>query len=420
MKNKKINLSVIILCSIVFSVLYFLVYVKLTSNNEYRQVEVEKETLINNYKGLKEENISTYANSFNCNYSLPEYGNKYVKDVVLKTESSSVDCLDYNEKYILYVDNNKLKVYNSLENKYYVLNFQYLEENDYSLASTYKGDIVGLFYSVPEENGGNIAFYSIKNDKEMYKDGYYLMSILNDDYIAASGNDYRSAYVLSTNEEKVLLSKKYEGEGLLTPIYSLVQTYHGENENYIYLTNECNASECPQEDGENALYTKDLKLISNDFNQMTIDKDNHLILLNGDTITTYDKKGNIISSNNKYKNVLLIEEKYIIYINSNEVILASNNNDIDTMLTLDDGEKIVYSIDVKRDDKTENIEKFIIDVENKNVTSNEVWNYCSINDNCISEDKEDIESCTFGYTYEYNIKNKSSDKYPNVVEWCGW
>ena len=125
-ENKKSNKKIIVICLLVLGIIlifagYFIYQMTYTDNNGEDLIEDSEEELL--YK----LNVYKYENGRLC----LEYNEDYCKDVAFtiptKTEDTKVLAFDTEYLFVLYEDNNELKIYNknlgesqtvTLENNY--------------------------------------------------------------------------------------------------------------------------------------------------------------------------------------------------------------------------------------------------------------------------------------------------------------
>ncbi len=197
-------------------------------------------------------------------------------------------------------DDNGLKIYNiktkeitpiNLENKY----------EDYQLAYK-KDEIYGIFYRNDEENG----YYNIKNGKILYKNKYKRIYGISEDYAIVYEDTFGPCsaykYLLSTNEEKVILENK-ENE-----LCSTFGAYKSNNGTFLikYLSNFY-----PNVN----IYTEDLKIIVENIQEgYYIYDNNYFYIIENNVIKKYDAKGNLVDTITSYSKPLGFIESYFSYI----------------------------------------------------------------------------------------------------------
>lgn len=407
--NKGLIILIIIFGLIVLGLGGWMVYDKVINKDEPKPVE-EKDVV--GYKGLKEIDVSNYQNSNNCKSEwAARVDDTPIVSKNIKTESTSINCISYEDNYLLYEDNNKLKIYDDINKKYYNVNFNCIDDMVCYLES-HDDKLVGIVY-LENEDSEKKSFYSIISDKTIYKNKYNEMGALSDKYVSAINyydeNDNSNAYILSASDEKIILSASSgnynQGCGIIE--YSVFN----DNSNYIILSFE---KTC---DGGDKfiykVYDKSLKLISEDFDGIAINEARNLVLEKNNIISVYDASGKIINTIDNYNNIINIDNKYIYYLDNNEVKYATYEKNVGTLFKLDENESNVTNI-YSEDDR---IEMYVV---NKKVTAKEVANACKVSDDMQCEDIEMVKDCTLGYRYIYSFNTKKVTKYPAIVEYCGW
>ncbi len=349
--------------------------------NEIKDVSVSNRSsyeVINSYKGLLDA-----GGGYNYDVKCSENDK-----TTFHAMTSKVECFNSDDRYIFYKDNLELRIYDTKKNNYYVVNTNNTSSEGYNLVATDE-KLIGMTYN----DKNNETFFSFTSAQEMYKDKYTFGDVLNINYIAA--NDENNAYILSLNNEKIVLSTKSND-------YQYTYMLYGDN--YISLV---------ATDGDmKKIYNSNLQLIIDDFaniSDVDINSSNNLIIVkNNKSIITYDKNGKIINTNNKYSKVLSISEDYVIYLDSNKVKYSKNDKDLGTVIELDNSDEVLNAY------KSEN--EIYVSVKNNKVTVTDVWNACEKNDLCNQITKEDIKKYNLGYTYTYNVDTKKIEKYADIVD----
>lgn len=367
-----------------------IVDVSLSNQNNYDTVK--------GYKGLLLD-TGGYNYDSKCNTT---------DTVSFHTTTKKIECYySSSERYILYKDNYELKIYDLQKNKYYIVNITVKNGINYNLVAPNE-ELVGITYS--EQGQEKYSFYSLVNGKIMYKNKYEFLDILNKNYLATydSVGESKSAYVLSTTSEKIVLTEKNKCDN-----GNLFFSDMDNNNNYITLV-------CVQEEEEyvkniKKIYTSDLKVILDDFKDVTgvySDKNNNLVIVkNYNKIITYDKSGKVINTNEKYSKVLNVYEDYIIYQDSNNIKYSKDNKELGTVLELKDKEEVSYAF--------MDANQITITTRSESVTVDDVWNDCKNNYVCEETTKDTIKDCEFGYSYVYDLKTKKTTKYADIVGYCG-
>ena len=239
------------------------------------------------------------------------------------------------------------------------------------------------------------------------------MSLLNDSYISAvdvEDDTVKKAYLLSTTEEKIYLSEDDTSD------YSYVLTYSNidENNNYIGLENKCQAT-CS--DYYLKAYSKDLKLLSEDFDELSFDENGNLVILKNSVIYKYDKNGNKIDENNSYKNIIGIYNNYVLNLDNSEIILYYNNSKLVSLGKLSSGEEIIggfvddNGVEVTTSSKKVTVDNIWADWKKEDAYNSGFERY-PFEASSKSELKKWLKEyeCVNGYRYTYNFKTKKTTK----------
>lgn len=256
-------------------------------------------------------------------------------------------------------------------------------------------------YEFVDENGNVIEY-----------DNDYLAK-LNDRYLAIGtnfGDDSvtNTAYLFDINQKKFVLKE----EDTVNDSHVYAFTSLNENNSFIFLEYVCMGS-CYDYFGK--VYSSDAKLISDNFTDFTFDNNKNLVLLENGTITTYNNKGEILSQNNNYANVVLIDGDYIVYVDNDDVKLVVNGE----ILTIVSGisQNNIMEMDIGPTDDNGNV-ILIMRVVDRSVKVDDVWKYCTNVDEevCRGFEKEELKSLSLGYTYKYNITTRELEKYVDIVD----
>lgn len=374
----------------------------------------EEGVSVSEYKGLTEIDASKYDNIWNCK---DDNGCSCFNNTInVKTEGEEIEfyissgsyfCIEKrDEKYLLYLDNNKIKLYDSIKDKYYIVNID-MDYDRYELISDPEtNEIYGIVYYNNDLDNRSESYYSIKSDATIYE-GYTHIYYLHNGYLGAryysKSPDNVYTYILDINKNKILME---ENEKLSDYALSYINSYIYIG-NYILLQGCLMSNFCPPL----KVYTQDLKEIASDFDSLAFDNNENVLILKDGKITTYDENGNVVSESNKAGKILDLFSSgfyaysdYMVYLDSNEIKILKEDEEIVTLGTFDESNDKLYSVYYYDGE-------FEVEVINKNIILDEGWDAC-INNNkyylCFWESKE--EGYSYAYSYKYNLKTKHLTK----------
>ena len=236
----------------------------------------------------------------------------------LKVSSKDAEVLavDQNGKYLIYNDK-VIKIYD-IKNK--TVKDTKLSGNyeDYTFFINEDGNNVnGIAF---RDSNDYIGYYNVSLEKSLYYDKKYkkddspFISRLNDNYLSLETDDY--AYLLSSNEEKVVLSHKYkENEGDWYG-YGVITI----GNKYIY-----DFSACVDDCVTYKLYDENFKEFYNgevsEYN-MSYSK-NYIYIFENNIIKKYDNSGNVVATIDKYKDIKRFGENYVVYISDGNLVVEN-------------------------------------------------------------------------------------------------
>lgn len=409
-KNRKGLILLIVVVSIILLLVGYIIYDKITNNKENNNI------IASNYKGIVNINVDDYNNTYSCTNACEEINN----DVTFKTEWPAVDIIGvYNKRYILYKDGYyNVRIYDAEDKITYKFDFTIFNADDLNVDKNDK--LLGiLYYEKEEDEYDKVQYYSFVDGEklDLRNYDYYYLRLLNNNYLTFNTFDeenlIRYAFVYDIRNKKIIL--KEQDNNTEDYIKRFEKLY--DSDDYIILENMCQAT-CS--DDSLKIYTSDLKLISDDFENVSLDENGNLIILKNNIIYTYDKEGNIIKETSSYNNILYISNSYVLDLNNNEIILYSNGNKLKTIAVLGIDEKYDYGY----------IGENIVDVfiKSSKVTLEDVWKDYSNFDSYTqypfeAESKDDLKEwlkeykCVNGYKYEYYFETKELKKF--AVADCG-
>jgi len=267
-----------------------------------------------NYKG----ELKLYCNDTKC-VTTPE--DNYNNVIIIKTESENpkyydADTIVNNDEtkllYILYEDNNKIKIYNidtlkieetELENTY----------SNYEFAFKNGNEIGGITYNI---NSNSVGYYSYELKIKLYEGEYSSITQLTSNYL--TGNTYDEngshSYLIDSTKEKVYLNKNDE-----CSTYSILGT---QEKNFIIDQNNCTGIS-----GDIIIYTKGLtELASLDSeSEYSINDNGNINILKNNKVYTYDSTGKLINTSQEYNDIKQLIKNYIVYVENNYLYITDGN-----------------------------------------------------------------------------------------------
>lgn len=244
----------------------------------------------------------------------------------------------YNEKYILYLNNNKISIYDkvnskvlkeniNLENKYTEYRvLSEMEVNEKGVGTEKK--LVGIF-AVNKSNGGSI-YYNLEKNKTMYKDSYSNMYLdENNDYLIAqkdlnTGANYDTIdYILDSTEEKIV----FEPSNTKKHMSFHLEKYNGK----YYFIESTNLVE-PHYYTKGIIYSNEKKLIAEinyypgDYKgqDYMITNQGELFIKKENTLSKFNIDGELLNSK-IYEKVINIDSGYLIVVNDGKLVIENSN-----------------------------------------------------------------------------------------------
>ena len=309
MEEKKNNKIVIIFCLIFLIIVLigagFFIY-KMTYKDNLVEDKSEEEKLLYKLDIYKGESGQLCL----------EYNENYCKDLAFsiptKEDNAKAIAFDIDNLFVLYSDNNELKIYNHETNKSKSITL----ENNYKKYSIYKSNdkksISGIVYTTNDDKSG---YFNVKSGNKLYEEKYgdYELFQINDDYLSASKE--KEVYLLNSKSESEELSYKETSE-ISPPMY--FHSYEYENKYIFTLISGVDSTIIKK------IYSNDKKEIySNEITEEKISYYNGaLYLSDNNLIKKIDFDGNI-SDVRSYKDVKGLINNYVVYVNNNKLILEN-------------------------------------------------------------------------------------------------
>ena len=253
--------------------------------------------------------LQVYKQAYGYCIEKNDYCTEVAFSIPTKTEDTKVLAFDMDYLFVLFQDQEELKVYNKKTKKSQTIDLD-LNYKEYKIYSDEdNGKIIGIAYKTKEDK---IGYFNVDTKEKMYEGNYeitdtYQLNQINNKYLSVSVLD-KEAYLLSTKEEKEEL--KYQGDS--GPGYSF--SSYGTDE-YIFALNSC-AGDC----SILKLYSNDKKEIYDKviFEQNIGHKNNIVYFSEENKIKKTDTDGNITDLKT-FSNVKGIIDNYVIYVEDHKL-----------------------------------------------------------------------------------------------------
>lgn len=220
-------------------------------------------------------------------------------------ENANIIAVDSDNLFILYNDAN-FKIYNTKTSEIKDIN---LENNytNYELYTTSEKDkVAGVIY----KNDKYAEYYNVLTDEKLLENKYGSLTFKDENYLEGRIDilEERDAKIdlIELNNKKVILTNSMKEKGFVETYY--VKKF--ENKYYIYSYCHCDVP------GIN-FYTDDGKYFfsSPHLGLYSFSNNGNLMIAKEGKISKYDIDGNLLNISENYNNILLLTDKYIIYIN---------------------------------------------------------------------------------------------------------
>ena len=330
--NKKFlnKRNIIIISIIAISILALIIYSILLSNKNNNN---QNNTPINNTEEKKEETNNNIEKHELIVYY--DQNKRLVKDndlsktyrgsIKISVESDDAEVLstygEYKSGYVLYNDNNKIKLYNSSDDTNQVLDQIKAKYNNYYFVNK-NNNLLGVAFEQLNEDlsiSSNCHYYDLKENKLKF-DGHCAINFTDDLKYVETENNYKidnkgnltmNISVLNADTENVLV--KLENVDICSNLYV--------KDNYII-----NVMHCPSSsEYARTYYTLEGKKITDEINTDNIDEYNGYVYYNDNNIVyKLDKTGNktTIDKFKDYK-LQLISQNYALAIKNDKLIMIN-------------------------------------------------------------------------------------------------
>ena len=308
-KNKKRNKITIIftivgVLIIILGICFFAYkIVSLKENQEDNNIpeEVIKEDNKTYTLNLKHDNYGNICDTESC-------GEDYNETYIIKTETKDAKFLtiDKNRRFILLEDNG-LKIYDLYKEEESAVNYQDYKDYDRFTIASDLDKVFALTFDNTKDN--YTTYYDYLEQKVIKEKNEKSGTFLSKDYLETRDEEIISLIDIKT--DKVIVSDDFkDGVGASYEVYN--------TNNNVYFHEYCESEfQC------STLYTKEGKKIidlieaQGDFTVY----DGYLYVVTNNEIQKYDEKGTLVSSNKDYKNIMGINNKYILTNENNKLML---------------------------------------------------------------------------------------------------
>ena len=353
------------------------------------------------------------------NTSFFKYKSMYNSFFRLETEDIKI--LDeYTEKdnllYYLYINNNKVKIFDNESHSSYIINNLEANKHDYYLViDEFNNDLMGIVYY--ETKDSKATYFSLKLNKKLYDGQYDAYSYVSSKYISGLDNMcgeegclVKKIALLSTNEEKIL--KTIEGSKNYIKNFdyysgNILEYRSIQNRNGLYIE-EFNGDDYNY-------YTEDLKIIVEKAGSkhISINNDGQLYVATNKEIDIFNKDGEKEDTIKDYDTILDLVDEHVIAINNNKLVIAKVYED-EIILGEWDSKNYSYNyaqyeyVNIDYEYNKSILEIYFMD---SSITIDEIWKYCKKNtDICDAENKKDLSKLKYGRKYVYNFETNKISK----------
>ena len=407
MKYRKtiITILTILIISILFIVLFAKIY---TSNKPNNNTTPPKEN-----KDIKYEDTSTFSKELVLckidRYNIVEYTNDCQEEkLTIKTKSNNTKFFfeqSYigDNDYLVYTDDNIIKIYDLTEKKSINTNLSINNYNPTELLVTDKV-VKGLtLLNIKNEDTKYAEYYSFKQNKLLYENKYATtdnFSTLFGNYIYTyvAENNYYKLYILDTEKEKVLLELK---------------DYFDSNDSYINHVNKINDNYVNIYYSENEnihtlLYNSKMQKVDENFDDYSFSDKDGIMILKGNIVYVYDNNSKIIKKIDKYNNILdIIDNKIVLTENERIVLVDLDGNKTNTDIPFTSIDHLQFASDNIYDDNKTII--FVIKTKVNDIDKY-IKEYEKLGDNMYTA--KQIKKCDLAYEYIYTKDTKETTKIP--------
>ena len=324
MTNNSKRKNIIIVCCVIVvacACILFIVFNNIKNNSSNN---VGKDNTEN-----KENDNSDNNSSDDLKYSLTIYKDDKSVFFTVPTESENAEILDKvtddTHGYVLYKDNNKIKLYSSNEDSVKVLNDVDSSYDGYSLTERVvksngkkERSVIGINYynylkDTGYEDSNSCKYYDLIQEKYRFN-GYCVGSFVqNGDYITSS--DYIIAYKNLRHEDLTFVDNYIinikDGNVVLKLENDNVDSEFTFNEGF-FIHNLYHGFTVYSINGEKVFYTNNDKLFGEYSNNLYYNDNNEIL--------KYDINGKVINKKSINYKILLISRNYAFAMENNKII----------------------------------------------------------------------------------------------------
>ena len=321
--NKKRICVILIILGLVFILVgYFINNIgkQSTNNNGEDKIDKDEAELIYDLEVYKSES----------GYLCLKKDDSYCKELafVIKTETENNKLLAFDKEYkfVLYSDDDNLKIYNREldESQGILLEDKYEKYEIYTNSS--KDNIEGILYQTTSENSSITGYFNVLTGKKMYNEKYETLSSDSSNELL-QGCKNSTIYLLNKSEEIEELSFKNPENIECSGHYVYGFQVEKYNDKQFYRVVGEFETETVYSNSKQVIYDKKLKEQEISFN------DGFVYFVNDKKVKKYDIDGNLISTSKEYKDIKGLLNNYVIYVKDGNLVL--DNLDIEETKIID-------------------------------------------------------------------------------------
>lgn len=305
-KTKKIIIGCLFILGIILILIGFFVY-KMT------YVEPNGEDLIDDSTEDLLYKLDVYKSDYG-NLCLEKGDSCQEIAFTIPTKVSNAKLITYDKDYlfVLYEDNNKLKIYNVITNTSQGI----LLENNYKNYKLYTNNnkeyLAGIVYTTNDDKEG---YYNVASGNKLYEGKYSNLSLIDDNYLSANLDE--GVYLLSSKTENVDFSYKESPKENERYTFSSYQY----NEKYFFILNLCYQDSCSikkiYSNNKETIIDKNIEEGKYSFNN------DNLYVVSSNQVKKYDTNNKLISTSNTYDNIKVLINNYVLYVSNNKLIISN-------------------------------------------------------------------------------------------------
>ena len=344
-QTKKNNLLIIIsvLLLIIIAIGAFLIYNKYHESLNKAQKSEETES-------KEPENPNKYSLTlYNCesdHYIISDTKSEDCHSELYKvpTETKTAKLVDYDndEKDIVLIQDNGLKIYNHNTDKIEKIDLEHKYKNYELNVSDDRNSVIGIILNEEkEENDYTYSYYNLQTKQELYKGEYQSLYSVSENYLEGEKtNDTTTTFdLLSTKEENTLKSLNSEDYIYYYEVITSLGNYliinytdgigSAGNEYVIYISQS----------------KSQFKAITNKLQdkQYSISNDGKLYVQYKSSINVFNPQGTILNTYNIVGDVLYLYNKFYLTINNNKLYLIKYGEEEPVELLDWDDKKVFHS-----------------------------------------------------------------------------